>query len=131
MNKRVTNISCILVLLLPMTGCVGAPFTNQPSSDHSLYLENNGNKSATLEITVVRQATSETVHDRTYVLNAGERREVYNTNSSSPEGIETFEVRWTARNETGQVNMTTNDCYGSAYVVIEEDGSADSFYSIC
>ncbi|GAA3879523.1 MULTISPECIES: hypothetical protein [Haloarcula] len=131
MDKQVQNVTCVLVLSLLVAGCVGVPASNPPSPDHSLYLENNWNESATFEITVVRQASNETVHDRSYVLDAGEEREVYNTNSSSPDGIETFEVRWMARNETGQVNITTSTCYGSAHVIIEEDGSPGTIYSIC
>ncbi|ELY63946.1 hypothetical protein C489_17902 [Natrinema versiforme JCM 10478] len=96
-----------------------------------MYLENHGNESATFDITVVRTATNETVHDQSYVLDPEEDREVYNTNESISDGIETVAFRWAAANETGTVEITTNDCYGNAYVTIREDGTAESTYSIC
>ena len=131
MRDRLLKAFCTFAVILLVTGCLGTPVSEQPDSDHPVSLENHGNESATFDITVVRNATGETVHNQSYVLDSGENREVYNTDRASPNGIETFEIHWATRNETGQVNIKTNQCYGSAHVMIGEDGTASSTYSIC
>ena len=131
MRKRLLLACCAFVGLVLAVGCLGTSPLDQPSSDHSLYLENHGNESATFDILVVRNATNETVYNQSYVLGPEEEREVYNTNESVSDSIETFEFRWAAANETGNVEVTTNSCYGNAYVTIREDGTAGSTYSIC
>lgn len=131
MRERLLLACCAFVVLVLAVGCLGIPASNQPSSDHSVYLENHGNESATFDIVVVRNATNETVYNQSSVLEPEEKREVYNTNESISDSIETVDVRWAAANETGNVEITTNNCYGNAYVTIREDGTADSTYSIC
>ncbi len=131
MRKRSLLACGLLVAMGPAAGCLGTPASDQPSPDHSLYLENSGDESVTFDVVVVRTGTNETVHDRSHVLGPGDEREVYNTNESVTDSIETFEVRWAAANETGTVEIITNNCYGDAYVVVEADGTASSFYSVC
>lgn len=131
MRHRLLKAFCVFAVIQLVTGCMGLPASERPASDHPVYLENHGSESASFDITVVRNATGEVVHNQSYVLDPGEDREVYNTDRASPNGIETFEIHWTARNETGQVNIKTNQCYGGAYVMIQEDGTVSSTYSIC
>lgn len=133
MRERSLKVFSALLLLLLVTGCLGTGTnaSSQPSADHSVYLENRGNESATFEITIVRNSTDAIVHNWSYALDPDERREIYNTDRASPAGIETFEIHWVIRNETGQVTVRTNQCYGHAYVMIREDGTAGSTYSIC
>ncbi|SFT10307.1 hypothetical protein SAMN04488556_0149 [Halostagnicola kamekurae] len=131
MRDRLLKGFCAFAVILLVTGCMGTPVSEQPDSDHPVDLENHGSEGATFDITVVRNATGEIVHNQSHVLDPGKEREVYNTDRASPNGIETFEIRWAARNETGQVTIKTNQCYGGAYVMIQEDGTASSTYSIC
>lgn len=131
MCDRLLKPFCAFVVIALVTGCLGMSPSNQPSLDHSLYLENQWNESTTVEIIVVRNATSEIVHNRSYVLDPGEEREVYNTNRTASNGIETFEFQWIAQNQTGQVDITTNSCYGDVYVTVQDDGTAGSSYTIC
>lgn len=131
MRDRLLKALCAFAVILLVTGCMGTHASQRPASDHPVYLENHGNESAAFDITVVRNATSETVHNQSYVLAPEEVREVYNTDKASPNGIETFEIHWSVRNETGQVNIETSQCYGSASVAIMEDGTPFASYSIC
>jgi len=131
MRDRWLKAFCAFTAILFVTGCMGTPVSEQPASDHPVYLENYDNESASFDIIVVRNATGETVHNQSYVLDPDEDREVYNTDRASPDGIETFQIYWTARNETGQVTIKTNQCYGGAYVMIQEDGTPSSTYTIC
>ncbi|SFR97730.1 hypothetical protein SAMN05216559_1904 [Halomicrobium zhouii] len=133
MRERLLMAFSALFLLLLVTGCMGTVThaSSEPSADHSVYLDNRGNESATVGITIVRNATDAIVHDWSYRVDPGERRAVYNTDSASPDGIETFEIHWAVRNETGQVAVRTNQCFGHAYVLIREDGTAGSTYSVC
>lgn len=131
MRDRSLKAFCAFAVILLVTGCMGPQSSERASSDHSVDLENHGSESATFDISVVRNATGEIVHNRSYVLGPDESREVYNADEASPNGVETFEIHWTIRNESGQVNIRTNQCYGGADVVIREDGTASSHYSIC
>lgn len=131
MRDRSLKSFCAFAVILLLAGCVGTQASEQPSSDHSVYLANQGSESATFAITVVRNATGEIVHNKSHIIDPGEEREVYNTDRAAPNGIETFEIYWTERNESGQVDIKTNQCYGDAYVMIREDGTASSTYSIC
>lgn len=131
MRDRSLKAFCAFAVILLVAGCTGTQQTEQPDPDHSVDLENHGSESATFGIRVVRNATGEIVHNQSYVLDPGETRAVYNTDRASPDGVETFEIHWTVRNQTGQVSIKTNQCYGGADVVLHEDGTASSHYSIC
>lgn len=104
---------------------------NQPDPDIAVDLANEWNRSATVDVRVVREATGETVHSGTYDLAPGTEREVYNTARANPDGIESFSVVVTARNTTRNVTVETNRCYGDVFGEVREDGSLHLFYSIC
>ncbi len=131
MRDRLLKSFCAFAVILLVTGCMEIYRSEQLASDHSVDLKNYGNESATFDIRVVRNATGETVHNQSYVLAPGENRDVYNTDKVSLDSVETFEIHWIIRNETGQVNINTNQCYGDAHVVTEEDSTASSHHSIC
>jgi len=131
MREHLLGAFCAFAVVLLVTGCVGTPDGEHTHSDHPVYIENLGTESATIDITVVRNATGETVHNQRYEVDPGEEREIYNTDRASPTGVETFEIRYTARNETKQVTVQTNQCFGSAHVVIQADGTPSSYYTTC
>jgi len=105
--------------------------SNHPDPDKAVRLENAWNQSVEIRISVVREATNETIHEGTYTLEPGEQREVYDTADADPEGIESFRVTATARNATESVTIETNACYGGAYVEVLEDGTLYPYYAIC
>ncbi|WP_459192157.1 hypothetical protein [Halosimplex sp. J119] len=131
MRDRTLRLCCVVGTLVLAAGCLGTHASNRPSADHALSIENYGNESATFDVTVVRNATGEVVHNRSYTVEPGERREVYNTNESDPDGVETFDFRWEARNESGTIDIETNSCYGTVLLSIDRDGSASGTYTIC
>ena len=104
---------------------------NQPDPDKRVRLENAWNESVDIRISVVREATTETVHEGTYTLEPGEQREVYNLADADPDGIESFRVTATVRNTTESVTIETNQCYGGAYVEVLEDGTVYPYYALC
>ena len=105
--------------------------SDQPDPDKRVRLENAWNQSVEIRISVVREATNETVHEGTYTLEPEEQREVYNTADADPDGIESFRVTATARNTTESVTIETNACYGGAYVEVLDDGTLYPYYAIC
>jgi hypothetical protein len=105
--------------------------SNQPDPDKRVRLENAWNQSVEIRISVVREATNETVHEGTYTLEPGQQREVYNVADADPDGIESFRVTATARNTTRSVTIETSACYGGAYVEVLEDGTLYPYYAIC
>lgn len=131
MRDRLLEGLCAFAVVLLVTGCVGTPNGEHTHADHPVYIENLDNESATIDITVVRNVTGEIVHNQRYEVDPGEEREVYNTDRASPTDGETVEIRYTARNQTKQVTIQTNECFGSAHVVIQADGTPSSFYTIC
>lgn len=109
----------------PLTG------SNQPDPDKQVTLENEWNETVTMDLRVVRVATNETVHEASYEVAPGEGREVYSTASADPEGVESFRVVVTARDQTGEVTVETSTCYGDTYGVVRADGVLDVFYAVC
>lgn len=125
------KVVCAVSVLLLATGCLGLLGGEQPSPDHSVTLHNAWNETATFDITVVREATNESVHDETYKLDPGDEREVYNTEMASPNGVENFELRWAVRNQTGSYTIRTNSCHRGLIIAILEDGTARSIVMSC
>lgn len=105
--------------------------SEQPDASHPITLTNEWNRSVTVQVTVVREATNETVHEGTYDLDAGEERAVYDTAEADPDGIERFTITATAVNATESVTIETSQCYGGAYVEITADGELYPYYAIC
>jgi len=104
---------------------------NQPDPDKAVLLKNEWNRSVTVRVRVIREATNTTVHNETYHLESGIERDVYHTTAADPNGIEEFTVVVTARNTTERVTIKTNNCYGPAYAEIREDGTLYLYYVIC
>lgn len=105
--------------------------SDQPEPHHSVGLTNAWNRSVEVRVTVVREATNETVHERTYALEPGSDRTVYDTAEANPDGVETFTVTATALNATGSASVETSRCYGNVYAEIERDGGLFVTYAIC
>ncbi|MFD1597392.1 hypothetical protein [Halobellus rarus] len=105
--------------------------SEQPDADKAIHVENRWNHSVEIRISVVREATNETVYEETETFEPGADRDVYNLEEASPEGIESFRITATARNSTESVTIETNACYGNAYVEITEDGELYPYYAIC
>jgi hypothetical protein len=104
---------------------------NQPDPDKHVLLANDWNETVTIEVSVVRESTNETVHEGSYDLEPGAERTVYNTSAADPDGIERFTVVVTARGTTERVDIETSQCYGEAYGEVQSDGSLYLYYSIC
>jgi hypothetical protein len=105
--------------------------SNEPDPDKRVRLENAWNQSVDVRISVVREATNETVHEGTYTIDPGEEREVYNLADADPDGIEPFRVTATARNTTESATVETHACHGDVYVEVLEDGTVYPYYPIC
>ena len=105
--------------------------SNQPDPDKAVRLENAWNRSVEVRISVVREATNETVHEGTYTLDPGEEQEVYNVADADPDGIESFRVTATAQNTTESVTVDTHACHGDVRVEVLEDGTLYPYYAIC
>lgn len=105
--------------------------SEQPDASHSVVVTNDWNRSVTVRVTVVREATTETVHEETYDVAPDGERAVYNTADANPDGIERFTVEATALNATESVTIETSKCYGNVYVEITADGELYPYYAIC
>jgi hypothetical protein len=102
----------------------------QPDPDHDIVVANRLDRNATMHVTVVREATNETVYDATVTVVPGERT-VYNTAQANPDGIESFRVVAERGGDRTSVTILTSDCYGDAIVSAADDGGVASTYSIC
>jgi len=105
--------------------------SDQPDASHQITVSNEWNRSVTVRVTVVREATNETVHEGTYEVAADQERAVYNTADANPDGVERFTVEATALNATESVTIETSKCYGNVYVEITADGELYPYYAIC
>lgn len=105
--------------------------SEQPDASHQISVSNEWNRSVTVRVTVVREATNETVHEGSYDVGAGGERAVYDTADANPHGIERFTVEATALNATESVTIETSKCYGNVYVEITADGELYPYYAIC
>ena len=103
----------------------------QPDADTAVHVENGWNRSVEIRISVVREATNETVYEETEAFGAGADRDVYNLAEASPEGVESFRITATARHTTESVPIETGVCYGNAYVEITEEGERYPYHAIC
>lgn len=124
------------------TGDWIARASNSPDPDHEITVEHDLAESRRLRVTVVREETGETVFETTGEFSRGEHT-IYNLTEADPEGVEEFRVcaelvtsKTTAAATTDSprrdcVTLATNECYGSAYVEPQEDGSVRIVYAIC
>jgi hypothetical protein len=104
---------------------------NEPDPNKTVLLENDWNRTVEMHVTVIREATNETVHEGRYDVEPGSSREVYHTAAAEPDGIERFTVILRAGNETNTATIETNLCYGPAYATIQEDGTPYLYYAFC
>lgn len=105
---------------------------NTPDSDKEIDISNKFNETVDVELIVERNTTGEEVHNKSYTLNPEEEmEEVYNLKESNPDGIEDYTITATYDNQTENVTVATNQCYGGAVVEITEDGMIYPFYAIC
>ncbi|MFC6787377.1 hypothetical protein [Halobaculum halobium] len=105
--------------------------SEQPDASHSITVENEWNQSVRINVTVVREATNETVHEGSYDVAAGGEQAIYDTAEADPDGIERFTVEATALNATESVTIETSKCHGNVYVEITADGELYPYYAIC
>lgn len=145
MDKKYLSIMATIIIIVLVSGFLffsnighnntSNPHTNAintPDSDKAVDISNEFNETADIELMVERDTTGEEVHNESYTLDSGEEmEEVYNLNESNPDGIEDYTITATYNNQTENVTVTTNQCYGGAVVEITEDGMIYPFYSIC
>jgi hypothetical protein len=105
--------------------------TNEPNPDHDVVLESDYDRSVTVHVRVIRNATNETVYDATHTLPPGKEQTVYNTVEADPDGVERFTVVTSARNATERVEIETSQCYGNVIGAVDEDGEFYLTYAIC
>lgn len=138
-----------VALLAVLAGCLGgaegspaapagstapadpADASAHPDPDKSVRLENDWNRSVEVRLSVVREATNETVHEGTYTLDPGTERAVYDVADADPDGVESFRVTATARTATGTVTIETSACSTDAYVEITSSGNLYPFRGVC
>jgi hypothetical protein len=104
---------------------------NEPDPDKAVVLINEWNESADIHVEVFRNATSAIVYNETHTVEPDTEVEVYNTQASTPDGIEEFTVSLSARNTTESITIETNLCYGDARGEIQDDGSLYLYHAIC
>lgn len=104
---------------------------DRPDASKEIHLENFWNESVEMHVQVVRVRTNETVHDETYALESGDDVHAYTLSEADPDGIESFRIVVTARNETQNVTVETNACYGDAYAELQDEGQLYLYYEIC
>ncbi len=136
------------------TGDWIAQASNSPDPDHEITVEHDLAESRRLRVTVVRDETGETVFETTDRFSRGEHT-LYNLRRADPEGVEEFrvcaELLAVSASPVGNatatvggatatttdsprrdcVTLATNECYGSAHVAPQEDGSVRIVYAIC
>lgn len=105
--------------------------SNEPDPDTAVVLANRWTDTVEIHVTVVREATNETVHEASYDVTPGVERTVYNTEAADPDGVESFTVVTTARNTTESVTIETSECYGDVFGAVQEDGTFYGSYAIC
>jgi hypothetical protein len=94
-------------------------------------LRNDWNRSVDMEVRVVREATGETVYHERHELPAGAERTVFSTARTEADGIESFRVELTARNETVDVGVENSACHGPVVGLVDETGALDIGFVIC
>lgn len=104
---------------------------DQPDTSTEIHLENFWNESVEIHVQVIRVRSDETVHNETYVLESGDDVHAYTLAEADPDGIESFRIVVTARNETETITIETNTCYGDTYGEIQPDGQLFLYYEIC
>lgn len=105
--------------------------SDRPDASKAVHVENYWNESVEVHVQVIRVRSDETVHDETYVVESGDDITAYDTAKADPDGIESFRIVVTARNETENVTIETNTCYGDTYAEIQDDGQLYLYYAIC
>ncbi|GAA0230980.1 hypothetical protein GCM10009000_052920 [Halobacterium noricense] len=66
--------------------------SDEPDSDHSVFLLNESDEEQTVHVWVVRRESGETIFEETRTLNAGSGGTLYNLKKAESEGIEAFEI---------------------------------------
>lgn len=129
--------------------------SNSPDPDHPITVNNEGDEAKTLRVWVERDATGETVFDRTKTVEPGYEFTAYNLEDANPDGVEAFTVcgelvastasaTSTAETDSPDTERTTTDverrdcatvetseCYGRVHVTVQEDGTPQIIYAIC
>ena len=122
----------LLILLSVTTGCLGFDQRSDiPDPDKQLELRNDWNRTVTVDVAVVRNATNARVHRERYDVAPNTTRAVYSTAEESPDGAEWFTFVLTARNTTERVSIRTSTCYGGPEFGIAADGTVSASYSVC
>ena len=63
MRARFVKVFGVFVVAVLAAGCLGTPASDVPSSDHAVVVDNQWTENATVEITIVRNATGTVVHN--------------------------------------------------------------------
>lgn len=130
--SRSTALALAVGCLLVSTGClgVGAP-GDTPVPSQNVTVENRWDRPVEFRVTVVREATNETVHDAVHEVPPGGSRIAYDTAEADPEGVETFSVAVTARGTTRRTTVETSACFGRVNAAVSEEGGLGVSYTIC
>jgi len=126
--------------------------SNSPDPDHAITVDNDADEAKTLRVWVERDATGETVFDRTKTVEPGHEFTAYNLEDANPDGVEAFTVcgelvasdstagtltttpteRTTADAERRDcATVETSECYGRVHVTVQADGTPQIIYAIC
>lgn len=143
-QKYLIGLAVIVILVIGGIGFVfitdedGSPddphteAINTLDPDKKVNIENMYNQSQTVELEIVRNSTGETVHSEEYELDGNSSMEPAHTISVSEDSeIETFILNVTVEDQSENITVKMNKCYGNAYIEIQEDGTLYPFYSIC
>lgn len=129
---------------------------NEFDPDHPVSVHNRQSESRTVQVTVHRRKTGETVFEKTVSAQPGTDQQLYNLKEANPDGIEQFQICGSLQTDSpasgpaptvtsGPQNGTdgtthstkdcatvrTSACYGSSHVTIRDDGSIGIIYSVC
>lgn len=146
--RTTTGPVTVLALLVLAAGCLGGPpatgtttpsptpvghehAATQPDPDTAVHLTNEWNRSVTVGVRVVREATGATVHDAAHELAPDANRTVYSTATADPDGIETFAVTVAVHNATQRIAVETSACDGDVYGRVRADGTLYAFHAGC
>jgi hypothetical protein len=106
-------------------------FTYGPDRETPLILWNEWTDQVEMRVQISCEATAETVHDETYTLSQGDRREPFNLTTVTPEGAgSSVTVGVSVRNMTDNVTLKTTDC-ADVTARVTDDGSLQVDASAC
>lgn len=106
-------------------------FTFGPDRETPVVLSNQWSRQVEMQVHVSCATTSETIHEKTYVLRSGDRLDAFDLTTATPEGTgSSITVAVTVRNTTDRVTLGTADC-ADVTGRVRDDGSLRVWASGC